>query len=161
MGQPMVLTPDSNVLARSSLRSLMVQRYAQNIPGMIGLVGLTILTLIVTFGPMLIDRDLAMRPQPLQILKPPSDAHILGTDEVGRDILARLVFAGRVSLTISFPAMLVSVILGTVIGISAGYFGGLVDQILMRLMDAILSLPSIFVLLIVGAVVRLSTHLYY
>ena len=95
-------------IQRNSPLRLTLWRFWRNSPAMIGLVGLAILTLVVTIGPAVIDRDLAMRPQPLQILQPPSPTHLLGTDEVGRDILARLVFAGQVSMGISFPATLLS-----------------------------------------------------
>lgn len=156
MSQPVALDSKKSPLIKNELLQLTIRRYMRNIPGMIGLVGLTILTLVVVGGPMIIEPDLALRPQPLQVLQTPSNDHLLGTDEVGRDIFARLIYAGRVSMVISFPAMLISVIIGTLFGISSGFFGGIVDQILMRIMDAILSLPSIFVLLIVGAVVRPS-----
>ena len=142
---------DSNV--DNPLR-LTVRRFMRNRLAVVGLMGIITIVLIVSIGPLIIERDLAMRPQPLQRLQNPSSEHILGTDEVGRDIFARLIFAGRVSLGISFPAMLLSIVLGTTIGVLSGFLGGLVDQILSRIMEAVLSLPSIFVLLIVGAVVR-------
>jgi peptide/nickel transport system permease protein len=85
-------------------------------------------------------------------LVPPSAAHVLGTDESGRDELSRLLHGARISLTIGVVAMLLSVILGTAIGALAGLFGGMVDALTMRLTDAMLSIPIFFFLLTVLAV---------
>ena len=79
----------------------------------------------------------------------PSAPHPLGTDESGRDVLARLLAGGRVSLAVGFAAMCVSVSLGTVLGSVAGMRGGWIDSFLMRLTDAVLSIPTIFVVICV------------
>ena len=80
---------------------------------------------------------------------PPSVGHPLGTDESGRDVLARIFAGGRVSLAVGFAAMLVSVGLGTILGSLAGMKGGWIDSFLMRLTDAVLSIPTIFVVICV------------
>lgn len=80
---------------------------------------------------------------------PPSLAHPFGTNDLGQDQLARVLFGGRISLSVGITAMLVAIILGTVIGAIAGYFGGMIDNILMRLTDICLSLPQLPVLLLV------------
>ena len=85
-------------------------------------------------------------------LVPPSAEHWLGTDESGRDELARLLYGARISLTIGVVAMLLSVVLGTAIGSLAGFFGGVADTLTMRLTDAMLSIPIFFFLLTVLAV---------
>jgi len=82
-----------------------------------------------------------------QRLQAPSTAHPMGTDSVGRDVLARTIYGGQISLLIGFAAMLVSVSLGTLIGALTGYYGGLIDAVLMRLTEAMLSIPSILILL--------------
>lgn len=87
-----------------------------------------------------------------ETLVPPSTAHVLGTDESGRDEFSRLLHGARISLTIGVVAMLLSVTLGTVIGALAGLFGGIVDALTMRLTDAMLSIPIFFFLLTVLAV---------
>src|SRR5271170_1791040 len=85
----------------------------------------------------------------------PSAAHPLGTDELGRDTLLRLLAGGRVSLTIGIAAALAAAALGTLVGLAAGYLGGWTDRVLMRLTDAIIALP-LLPLLIVFAVLDLN-----
>lgn len=80
--------------------------------------------------------------------------HILGTDQLGRDMLARLEMAGRISLTVGFAAMTLSIAFGTLIGVVAGYYGGVIGSVLMRLVDAVLCFPSIFLLLALAAFVE-------
>lgn len=80
-------------------------------------------------------------------LQAPTPANPLGTDDVGRDVLARLMHGGRVSLTIGVVAMAIAVIIGALVGASSGYFEGRIDAVLMRLTDAFLSLPVFFFLL--------------
>jgi peptide/nickel transport system permease protein len=83
-------------------------------------------------------------------LQSPSADHIFGTDVIGRDILARTVYGGQISLLIGVSAAIVEVILGAVIGALAAYYGGWVDGLLMRFTEAMLNIPSLF-LLIIGA----------
>ena len=83
-------------------------------------------------------------------LQDPSAAHWFGTDEMGRDYLARVLYGGRVSLLVGVLAMLTSIFLGVSIGMTAGYFGGLVDNILMRLVDIFSSIPWIIMVTVVG-----------
>jgi peptide/nickel transport system permease protein len=83
-------------------------------------------------------------------LNPPSGEHIFGTDVIGRDIFARTIYGGQISLLIGISAAILEVILGAVIGSVAAYYGGWVDNILMRFTEAMLNIPSLF-LLIIGA----------
>ncbi len=85
------------------------------------------------------------------ILQPPGGAHLLGTDALGRDVLARLLFGGRVSLWVGFVAVGLSVSIGLILGLCAGYFGGLVDELIMRGVDVMLCFPSFFLILAVIA----------
>ena len=85
------------------------------------------------------------------ITAPPSRDHWLGTDALGRDVYTRLLYGGRLSLLIGVLAAVISVTLGIVVGAVAGYYGGWTDQILMRFVDLMLAFPSIFLLLIVAA----------
>lgn len=135
---------------------LAFRRFRRNRLAVLGLALQLLILGVVFLGSNFVSRDRALRPQPLQRLQTPSVEHLLGTDEVGRDVLARLIMAGRVSLSISYFSMVVSVLLGTVVGVAAGYFGGWLDQVLMRITDAMLSLPAIFVLLMIAAIVRPS-----
>ena len=84
----------------------------------------------------------------LALLSPPTHVHPFGTDDLGRDLLARCIYGGRISLAGGFVAMLIAISLGTIIGAAAGFFGGMVDQVLMRLTDLFLSLPSVPLILL-------------
>ena len=93
---------------------------------------------------------------PLQVnlpaaLLPPSAAYPLGTDQLGRDVLSRLLYGARISLTIGFIAVGIAVLVGSAFGAVAGFYGGWVDAVLMRLVDTLLSIPTIFLLLAVIA----------
>ena len=87
-------------------------------------------------------------------LQPPSLAHPFGTDQLGRDLLTRCLYGGRVSLTVGFMVVMITLVIGVPIGAVAGYFGGRVDNVLMRITDAALSLPSLLVLILLSAILR-------
>jgi peptide/nickel transport system permease protein len=94
------------------------------------------------------ESDLANR------LQPPSLAHPMGTDALGRDMLTRVLYGGRVSLSVGFLVMVITLIIGVPIGAVAGFFGGWADNLLMRFTDAALSMPSLFVLILLSAILR-------
>ncbi|OCS88762.1 peptide ABC transporter permease [Caryophanon tenue] len=83
----------------------------------------------------------------------PSMQHWLGTDQVGRDILSRVLYAARVSLVVGIGAVAISAIIGTVLGLVSGYFGGLIDGIIMRITDVFMSFPYIMFILVVASIV--------
>ncbi|WP_419787005.1 ABC transporter permease [Pseudodesulfovibrio sp.] len=85
------------------------------------------------------------------LLLPPSTAHLLGTDALGRDVFARILFGGRVSLWVGFVAVGIATAIGLVLGLIAGYFGRVVDEIIMRGVDVMLCFPSFFLILAVIA----------
>src|SRR5215831_9915012 len=80
--------------------------------------------------------------------EPPSATHVMGTDSLGRDLLTRIMFGGRVSLTIGVLAMAVAISLGVVLGGLAGFYGGVADAVLMRFVDMMLSFPRLFLLIL-------------
>ncbi|MCD6412606.1 MAG: ABC transporter permease [Elusimicrobia bacterium] len=82
---------------------------------------------------------------------PPSSSHILGTDEFGRDVFSRMLYAGRISLAVAFVAVAISVGIGTTLGLAAGFFGGAVDAIIVKLIDVFLCIPTFFLILMVVA----------
>lgn len=82
----------------------------------------------------------------------PASNHWLGTDEYGRDVLTRLMLAGRISLTIGVASMLLSLLLGAVLGLVAGYYGGIVDTLIMRFADLLMSIPGLPLLIVMAAV---------
>jgi peptide/nickel transport system permease protein len=83
-------------------------------------------------------------------LQPPSSEHPFGTDTIGRDILARTIYGGQISLSIGILAAIVEVMMGVLIGAIAGYFGRWVDDVLMRITEAMLIIPSLFLLIVMG-----------
>lgn len=83
----------------------------------------------------------------------PSMQHWLGTDQVGRDILSRVLYAARVSLVVGIGAVAISAIIGTVLGLVSGYFGGLIDGVIMRITDVFMSFPYIMFILVVASIV--------
>lgn len=88
----------------------------------------------------------------LHRLLPPSLAHPLGTDDIGRDELLRLLYGGRVSLAVGLTAAVIAATIGTAIGVVAGYFGGRIDALLMRLTDAVIALPLLPLLIVLAAI---------
>jgi peptide/nickel transport system permease protein len=126
------------------------RRFRRHKAGLVALVVLILEVLVALAAPVLIPRELAIDPSPLNILQSPSGEHWLGTDEVGRDIFARLIYASRISLSIGFLAVVVAIIVGTSVGALAGYFGGWFDNALMRVTDAILSIPALFFLIVLS-----------
>jgi peptide/nickel transport system permease protein len=81
-------------------------------------------------------------------LQPPSAAHAFGTDTIGRDILARTIYGGQISVVIGLLAALLEVLIGSLVGAIAGYYGGWIDSVLMRFTEAMLNIPSLFLLIV-------------
>lgn len=128
---------------------------------MFSLVLLVILVLMAVFADQLAPYDPNdINPQDPRVVRgtpePPSLQHILGTDNYNRDIFSRALYGMRVSLGVGFLAMLISISLGTFIGVVAGYSGGIVDNILMRIVDVFLSLPSFILFLALNAILEPS-----
>jgi peptide/nickel transport system permease protein len=90
------------------------------------------------------------------VLLPPSTAHWFGTDEVGRDVFTRMVFGARVSLKVGFVAIGIATLIGTVVGLISGYYGGWVDSLLMRFVDIMFCFPTFFLILAVIALLEPS-----
>ncbi len=127
--------------------------YRRHRPAMIGTVVVLIFALAAIFAPYLTPYD----PEKSDLdamLQPPSLAHPMGTDELGRDLLTRILYGGRVSLSIGVMAMSLAVVVGTVIGGLAGFYGGWIDNVLMRFTDMMLSFPQLFVLIILAIALR-------
>jgi peptide/nickel transport system permease protein len=96
------------------------------------------------------------RPDVKQILDPPSKRHLFGTDQLGRDVLSRMLFGARVSLAVGFVSVGIAATIGILLGAAAGYHGGLVDAVIMRLVDLVLVFPRFFLLLAVLAFLKPS-----
>ncbi len=143
-GPPPVARPRRSV----SLAQDMWRRFKRHKLALIGALILVIIVAGVVFGPWLWpvainDIDFGAR------LKPPSLKHPFGTDDLGQDLLARMLYGGRISIAVGFAAMLISIVVGTIIGAIAGMSRGLVDMVLMWLTDLFLSLPQLPLLLLI------------
>lgn len=133
-------------------------RFSRNKSAMFGLIVLTIIILVAIFADVLYDYDTDVIGQNIiERLQPPSAEHPLGTDLYGRDLLARIVYGARMSLLIGLSTVVFSLIVGGLIGACAGFFGGNVDNILMRLVDILLALPSMILAIAVVAALGAST----
>lgn len=117
-----------------------------------GLVVLVLVTLSAVLAPLITQDPNALSASDRKAA--PSAEHWFGTDEAGRDIFARTIHGGRVSLAVGIAATGVALIIGTLVGAISGFFGGLVDAVLMRVTDAFLSFPQLFVLIVFGTLMR-------
>lgn len=126
------------------------RRFARHRLGMASLCFLTVLVLMALLAPLLTPYG----PDKLvgKFSAPPSAAHLLGTDQVGRDVLTRLLYATRVSLLVGFMATAIATAVGVVLGLLSGYFGGAVDMVIMRFTDMVMSFPYILLVLVAAAV---------
>ncbi len=130
-----------------TLRQDVWRQFKRHKGAMVSLVLLTIIVLVTLFGSFIYTVD----PFAIDVTnanQPPSSANLLGTDNLGRDVLARVIFGGRISLAVGFAAMVFGVFLGTAVGVLAGFFKRL-DSLLMRLTDLFLALPILPLLLVV------------
>ncbi|RMF87540.1 MAG: ABC transporter permease, partial [Nitrospinota bacterium] len=121
-------------------------RFCRNRLAVISLLFLVLIHLVAFLAPFIAPYS----PEKINLLQrfaPMSAEHLLGTDENGRDVLSRLIYGGRISLGVGFVSVLMSVTLGTILGGIAGYFGGAIDSLLMRLADGMLSIPLFFFIL--------------
>lgn len=89
-------------------------------------------------------------------LQPPSRDHWFGTDDYGRDTFTRALYGGRVSLSVGFLSMIFATVIGVTVGVISGYFGGLIDSLLMRFLDIIMSIPSFLILLLLSVYLKPS-----
>jgi peptide/nickel transport system permease protein len=135
-----------------SMASMVWRRFRRHPGAIAGSIILGILILFVTLAPLSPydpeASDIAGR------LQPPSLEHPFGTDPLGRDLLTRCLYGGRISLSVGFLVVLTTMVIGVPVGALSGYFGGWVDNVLMRITDAALSLPSLLVLILLSAILR-------
>lgn len=115
------------------------------------LMGLVIASLLI---PVLNLDATYMDPNLMGVPQPPSFTHIFGTDELGRDIFIRCIFGARVSLIVSVVSMGIALLIGVFVGIISGYLGGMVDEVLMRMIDMLMALPNLFLILMIQVVLE-------
>jgi peptide/nickel transport system permease protein len=136
-----------------TMTQLIWHAYRRHKPAMVGTVIILIFALAAIFAPYISPWD----PEKTNLdamLQPPSAQHLMGTDELGRDLLTRILYGGRVSLSIGVMAMALAVSVGAIIGGLAGFYGGWVDNVLMRFTDMMLAFPQLFVLIILALALR-------
>lgn len=129
------------------------KRLKSNVPAMIGLAVILVLIVLAVLAPLLTNynyRDGNL----LATSQGPSHTHWLGTDELGRDILTRLLYGARVSLTVAVAAQIVIVVVGLPIGLLTGYLGGWLDMAVMRVIDAIYALPNLLIAILIMSMIR-------
>ena len=131
--------------------NLSYKDFAGNLPALLAFIMLAVLVLTALIGPLLVSHD------PLAVdldssRQPPGRTHLLGTDNIGRDILSRIVHGARISLGVGIAASLFSLCIGTVFGLVAGYFGGRTDLVLSQVFDIFLAFPSLILAIGISAV---------
>ena len=136
-----------------TMAQLIWRSYRRHRPAMVGTVIMLVFVLTAMLAPYLTSYD-PEKTELTNMLQPPSSEHVMGTDELGRDLLTRLFYGGRVSLSIGVMAMALAVTVGAIVGGLAGFYGGWVDNILMRFTDMMLAFPSLFVLIILSLALR-------
>ena len=148
--KPIRLAPTDKDIKAQSPTQRVIRRFTRHRAAMFGLLILIGVILYIFIGSLIFSEgqsnfnDTAIR------LQPPSAEHPFGTDRIGRDILARTIYGGQISLLIGFLAVVVEVGFGTAIGAIAGYYGGWVDAVLMRITEAMLSIPQLLLLLVMA-----------
>lgn len=139
-------------MAESSLlrlwRSPAMRRFRRNPGSWVGLAIVLTLVLLALFAPLIVDRPPDQQNLRTR-LQPPSEVHLFGTDEFGRSVFARVVYGARVSLMTGVLPVALALLLGSAIGLMAGYFRGRLDGLLMRAMDVLLAFPSLLLALAV------------
>ncbi len=144
---------EEDVLASVSGWAIAWREFKKNRPAVLGLYLMVALYLVTLLAPYLTSYD------PTEIVDDiisvrhlaPSGEHLLGTDKYGRDVYTRILYGARISLSIGFVAVVISITLGTLVGAVSGYFGGVVDTVLMRLVDTLISFPRLVLLITVIA----------
>lgn len=140
--------------ASRSYTQMIVRRFLRHRIAVLGAVVVVSLCVSATFAQFISPHDPLFLDTSKRFLPPLTSWEFpLGTDDLGRDTLSRLLYGGQVSLIVGIVAMLTTMLTGTLVGLVAGYYGGLVDNLLMRLVDTLLCFPQVFLLLIIAAFV--------
>jgi len=131
-------------------------RFYKNKLAFIGFIILAVFLMMAIFAPLIAPYD-PYQMNPNAMLKAPNSSHIFGTDQFGRDIFSRIVFGSRISFKVGIISVGLSLVVGVSMGILAGFYGGIVDSIISRIMDVMFSFPQIFLALVIMAVLGTSS----
>jgi peptide/nickel transport system permease protein len=131
-----------------------IRKYLRNPMGVIGALMLLSVVIVAVFAPWLAPYDPKERVEvvPDDILAPPDAQHLLGRDDAGKDVLSQLIYGARVSLIVGFTASFMSMFIGTTVGLIAGYYGGRIGNLLMRVVDFLMVIPDLPLMLVIIAV---------
>lgn len=138
----MAIRRKQRALERSTWQ-LIAFRFSKNRLAMAGVIVLALMILAILLAPLYMPYDEMIRQDVFNKLQPPSAQHLLGTDELGRDLLARVLYGGRISLFGGMATIAIAFVAGCIIGGAAGYFGGKVDTVLMRIIDMLMAIPPV------------------
>ncbi len=139
---------DADLQPDVGVRASIINMFRTNHAALAGLIVILLIILAAVFAPLITRYD----PNALNLAnmrKPPSAEHWFGTDDMGRDVFSRVIYGGRLSLMIGFVPSVISLVLGTVLGLMAGYLGRHVDAVIMRLADVVLAFPSLLLAMVV------------
>jgi peptide/nickel transport system permease protein len=131
------------------------RRLRRNHVAMVGLTVIVLFALVAACANLIVPQEQTLKMTP-DLLKGPSAEHLFGTDHMGRDVFARIIYGSRISLTLGIATTLVSLCVGGFLGAAAGYFGGKVDNIIMRLMDMLMCIPAMLLALAIIAALGTS-----
>jgi len=134
------------------LNKINKDKFKKNKLAILGFIIIVMLVLLSVFAPIITKYDPNL-PDLYNMNSAPSSTHILGTDEVGRDVFSRLLYGGRVSILVGISAMLVQLVLGVFLGTISGYYGGIVDKIIMRIIDIMMCFPFFVIAITIAAIV--------
>jgi peptide/nickel transport system permease protein len=141
-------------MSAAARRQSILGRFTRHRPALLGAVAVVLLCLAALFAPALAPHDPVELDTSVRFFAPLTHrAFPLGTDELGRDTLSRLLYGGQISLTVGVVAMATTVLTGALVGLVSGYYGGWVDTLFMRFVDMMLCFPQVFLLLVVAAFV--------
>ncbi|MCJ7548504.1 MAG: ABC transporter permease, partial [Anaerolineae bacterium] len=144
-----LLTPE-----KESRPMVVWRRFRRHHLAVVGLIVIAGFILLGIFAPLIAPYDPITDQDPYNRNSIPTAEHLLGTDEVGRDVLSRLLYAARISLSVAFVVTIVSEIMGALLGGTSGYFGGWVDNVVQRVVDFLLTIPLLPLLLAFSSILR-------
>lgn len=152
------ITATQQIIKRGQFRMIW-SRFRKNKTAVLGLFLLSAIILIALCAPLIVDYQAdALEQNISERLLSPGKGHILGTDQFGRDLFARIIFGARISLSLGFGAILISVTIGLLLGSVSGYYGGKIDNLIMRIMDVFLAIPHVLMAMIIVAALGAGTQ---
>lgn len=167
MEQNNVNTVEETVVEESTVSTppagfqVIVREFLKDKIALTALILLVLIFLVIFIGPMFINEDTALKVNILGRYKAPNNAHLLGTDESGRDVLALLIIGARNSVLIGFSITILTCIVGVIVGLISGYYGKWVDTTIMRVVDFIMILPTLMIIIVFVTVIPNYTMFHF